>query len=181
VIPLAIKLKDRHVLVIGCGVIGKRKAQQLIDDGALVTMVTTEQLTPAPEGLYELLERPVVFSDFDNKLLIISATGDATINDDLIGEARRRGILINCVDDPERCDFYFCATTTRGEVTVAVSSNGSSPALAQAIRDRMEAALPANTAEAATALRALRDAVHASGESTEDIDWRQVVADLLED
>jgi len=181
VLPLAIKLEGRPVLVIGCGAIGRRKAQQLINQGALVTMVTREFLAEAPEGLSELHHRDVALSDFDGKLLVISATGDRSVNDGLVAEARRRGVLINCVDDPDRCDFYFCATLTEGEVSVAVSTNGASPALAKAIRNRLAQALPANTAQAAQELRAMRAKLHAEGVSTEDIYWDDIVEQLLQD
>ena len=180
-LPLAIKLEGRPVLVIGCGAIGRRKAQQLIAQGALVTMVTREFLAEAPEGLSELHHRDVALSDFDGKLLVISATGDASLNDHLVDEARRRGVLINCVDDPERCDFYFCATVTEGEVSVAVSTNGASPDLAKALRNRIAQALPANTAHAAEELRKMRTTLHAKGISTEDIFWDDIVEQLLAD
>ena len=85
------------------------------------------------------------------------------------------------MDDPDRCDFYFCATLTEGEVSVAVSTNGASPALAKAIRNRLAQALPANTAQAAQELRAMRAKLHAEGVSTEDIYWDDIVEQLLQD
>ena len=101
------------------------------------------------------------------------------MNDEIVEEARERSIWLNAVDDPPRCDFYFTANHRAGEVVVAVSTEGASPALAQVLRNRIAATLPDNLAEVASTLRAERDAMHHQGQTTEGIDWKPRINELL--
>ncbi|MCU1502842.1 MAG: putative precorrin-2 dehydrogenase, partial [Ilumatobacteraceae bacterium] len=90
------------------------------------------------------------------------------------------GVLVNSADDPVNCTFILPAVARRGRLTVAVSSGGASPALAQHVRDRIAAeVLTPRLSAAADALAAERDAVHAGGGSTEGLDWAGRLAELL--
>jgi siroheme synthase-like protein len=179
VLPLAFKLSGVPVLVIGAGVIGARKAAQLIEAGAQVTVITEEVLSALPEGVAYVEQRRYARGDLRGFSLVVSATGDAAVNDVVVEEARQERLWLNVVDDPERSSFYFMALHRQGEVAVAVSTAGAAPALAQELRTLIAHALPDNLASVANTLRDERRQVHQEGTSTEGIDWRARIRELL--
>lgn len=176
--PLVVDLTNRSVVVIGAGRVGTHKARQLLAAGARVTMITREVLAPIPEGVELVLERGYEAGDLAGALLVVAATGDALVNDAIVLEANERNVLLNVVDDLGRSNFYFTAVHRDGDVIVSVSTGGSSPALAQWVRNRAAAALPKNLARVAQQLRTERTALHRSGASTENRDWASRVEDL---
>jgi precorrin-2 dehydrogenase/sirohydrochlorin ferrochelatase len=181
VLPLALKLTDKDVLVIGAGRIGAGKAALLVEAGARVTIIAREVLVELPRGLNSLQQRDYRDGDLAGYALIVSATGDPAVNDRVVDEARRAHVWLNVVDDPERSDFYFTAVHRAGDVTVSVSTEGASPALAQELRSMIAESLPDNLADVAEQLRLERATYHADGSSTESIDWRSRIHELLGD
>jgi siroheme synthase-like protein len=179
VLPLALKLSGKEVLVIGAGRIGSGKATLLIDAGARVTMIARDVLGELPRGLNTLEQREYREGDLRGYTLVVSATGDATVNDRIVDEARRENVWLNVVDDPERSDFYFTAVHRAGDVIVSVSTEGASPALAQELRSMIAEQLPDNLADVAQQLRHERAEFHATGTSTEGVDWRPRIRELL--
>jgi len=181
VLPLALKLTGKDVLVIGAGRVGTGKAGLLVDAGARVTIITRDVLAELPRGLTSLEEREYRDGDLRGYALVVSATGDAATNDRVVDEARRENIWLNVVDDPQRSDFYFTAVHRAGDVTVSVSTEGASPALAQEVRSMIARSLPDDLADVAQTLRRERDDLHDRGTSTEGIDWRPRIRELLDD
>jgi siroheme synthase-like protein len=178
-LPLAFKFDSVPVLVVGAGRVGARKAEQLIEAGAMVTMIAEAFIEPAPQGLLHVEERRYRRGDLHGFLLVVSATGDLAVNDEIVEEARDERIWLNVVDDPARSSFYFMALHRQGEVTIAVTTEGAAPALAQEIRTLAAQRLPDNLGEVAATLREERRAVHERGASTEDVDWRTRIRELL--
>jgi siroheme synthase-like protein len=179
-LPLAFKFDDREVLVIGAGRVGVRKAEQLLESGARVTLIAEEFLAPLPEGLARVEQRRYRRGDLRGFWLVVSATGDASTNDEIVAEAEEERVWLNVVDDPARCTFYFMALHRQGDVTVAVTTEGAAPALAQEIRDLAAERLPTNLGVIADTLREERRLLHESGASTEDLDWSARIRELLE-
>jgi precorrin-2 dehydrogenase/sirohydrochlorin ferrochelatase len=180
VLPLALKLTGKAVLVIGAGRIGAGKARLLVDAGARVTMIASEVLAPLPPGLAKFDQRDYHDGDVRGFALAVSATGDTSLNDRIVNEARRENVWLNVVDDPERSDFYFTAVHRAGDVVVSVSTEGASPALAQELRSMIAGQLPNNLADVAHQLRQERAAFHAEATSTEGVDWRPRIRELLD-
>lgn len=178
-LPLAFKLDGERVLVVGAGRVGALKAAQLLAAGARVTVVATHVLAPMPTGLEGIERRAYRRGDLAGFRLVVAATGRATINDQIVDEARERGAWLNVVDDPGRSSFFFMALHRQGDVTVAVSTGGAAPALAQAVRDLVADALPDHLDVVADVLREERRRLHELGESTEGRDWRARVHALL--
>ncbi|MFY9782912.1 MAG: bifunctional precorrin-2 dehydrogenase/sirohydrochlorin ferrochelatase [Acidimicrobiales bacterium] len=178
-LPLAFKFNDREVLVVGAGQVGIRKVAQLLEAGARVTVIAEEFLAPLPEGLARVEQRRYRRGDLRGFWLVVSATGDGAANDELVEEAEDERVWLNVVDDPERCSFYFMALHRQGEVTVAVTTEGAAPALAQEIRNLAAERLPRNLGEVASTLREERRAVHERGDSTENLDWTSRIRELL--
>ena len=178
-LPLAFKFDDAPVLVIGAGKVGCFKARQLLDAGAQVTIISDAVLATLPEGVARFEQRRYRAGDLEGFWLVVAATGDPAVNDEIVREARERTIWLNVVDDPERSSFYFMALHRQGDVTVAVTTDGAAPALAQAIRTMAAERLPDNLGEVAATLRAERHAMHDDGASTENVDWRPRIRELL--
>jgi precorrin-2 dehydrogenase/sirohydrochlorin ferrochelatase len=178
-LPLAFKLDGVDVLVVGAGVIGARKAAQLVDAGARVSVIAEEVRAVLPDGVVSVEQRSYRTGDLAGYFLVVSATGDPATNDLIVAEARDARLWLNVVDDPDRSSFYFMALHRQGDVTVAVSTGGAAPALAQAVRSLVAERLPSNLADVATRLREERRALHESGTTTENLDWRSRIDELL--
>lgn len=178
-LPLALKLSDKAILVIGAGRIGTGKAALLVEAGGRVTMIARDALAELPQGLTAFERRDYREGDLRGYALVVSATGDATVNDRIVDEARRENVWLNVVDDPERSDFYFTAVHRAGDVIVSVSTEGASPALAQELRSMIAERLPDNLADVAQQLRQERADFHDTGASTEGVDWRPRIRELL--
>jgi len=131
---------------------------------AVFSVVEAVLVQPLPYAEADrLVWRPRAFlrSDVRRCALVIAATGILAVDAAVAAEARRRGVLVNCVDRPAQCDFIFGSVLRRGELQIAVSTGGRSPALAREIRRRLEtvfgpeyAELIARTGRARQAARA---------------------------
>jgi precorrin-2 dehydrogenase len=140
--PVFLDLRGRRCVVVGGGLVGERKACALIDCGAHVTVVSPA-VTPGLAALIasdRLVYRARRFrrSDLRACVLAIAATGDPIVDRAVEAAARRWRVLVNVVDRPEQCDFILPSVLCRGELQIAVSTGGRSPALAREIRRRLE-------------------------------------------
>lgn len=170
--PVVLGLHGVPVLVVGGGRIGARKASGLAAAGAVVRLVAVSVSDHVDRSsVAELREHPFTSADLDDVRLVVTATGDADVDAAVAAAARARGIWVNAADQPADCDFILPAIARRGRVSIAVSTDGASPALARELRDRIAAQLPDGLATLADVLAAERAAVHAVGASTEDVDW----------
>jgi siroheme synthase-like protein len=129
----------------------------------------------AAAGVADVRERAFEVADLDDMRLVVTATGDAAVDAEVSAVARARGIWTNAADQPIDCEFILPAVARVGRVTVAVSTDGASPALARELRNLLAEWLTDDLARLAEQLAAERAAVRARGESTEDIDWTERV------
>jgi precorrin-2 dehydrogenase / sirohydrochlorin ferrochelatase len=142
--PVFIKLADRPCLVVGAGEIAKAKIASLLEAGARVLVIAPEA---APEIQVLAASKTISWqkrryraSDLDGAFLAIAATSDTAVNNVVFAQAQRLGVLCNAVDDPPNCDFYFPAVVRRGDLQIAISTAGESPAFAQNLRRAFEEA-----------------------------------------
>ena len=143
--PIFLKLEGRNCLVVGGGQVGTQKIAGLLDAGAKVTVVDPSPAVAVREFFGNRVvwhERKYFPGDLNGVYLVIAATSDTKVNQQIYEEAQNRGILVNVVDVPPLCDFYYPAVVRRGALTVAVSSEGESPHLAQRVRDEINKLLP---------------------------------------
>ena len=145
-----IKVTGKKVLVVGGGEVGERKVLALIREGAHVTAASktfTEQLVKlgrTDKLILKKLGKNVssrVLRSLRESDLVIAATDDEQMNKMLAEKAKRAKIPICVVDNPKICDFYFPATTDFGNLKIAVSTGGRSPAMARTLRRRLEKAI----------------------------------------
>ena len=139
--PVFLNLRGRRAVVIGGGAVAEQKVLGLLAAGAHVTVVSPET-TPrladlAAAGGIELRRRPYRAGDLAGAWLAIAGTDDREANAGVWAEAEREGVLLNAVDDLDHCSFIAPAIHREGDVTVAVSTSGKSPALAARLRQRV--------------------------------------------
>lgn len=142
--PLSLNLRSQLCVVIGGGKVAERKALSLLEAGAQVRLISP-QLT---DTLHELaaaqqidwLPRCFEPGDLADALLVFAATDSAAVNKAVADEAAASaGTLVNVADAPELCSFHVPAVVRQGDLSIAVSTNGKSPALAARIRKELEA------------------------------------------
>ncbi len=153
-------LNQRRSVVIGGGHVAVRKTSALLEAGAAVTVISP-QFIPEFAGLshhpaLRLVQRPYQEGDLEGAFLVISATDMAVVNQAVYAEALRRGCLVNVVDDPQRSNFIVPAVVQRGEVQLAITTGGASPALARRLRERLEGWLRPAYGDLAAILAELR-------------------------
>jgi siroheme synthase-like protein len=139
--PVLLKLDGKRCVVFGGGWGTDRRVRDLLDCGAEVTLVA-RLVSPAMERLAQenvirWEAREYLPGDLEGASLAIACPGDRSKNPQIWAEAERRGIPVNAIDDLPRCTFLFPAIHRQGDLIVAVSSSGKSPALATSLRDRM--------------------------------------------
>jgi precorrin-2 dehydrogenase/sirohydrochlorin ferrochelatase len=140
--PMFMKLEGRSCLVVGAGTVGEPKINSLVTAGASVRVVALHTTAAVAEwaqaGAITWEARAFNSADLDGTFLVIAATNSSDVNAAIFHQARQRNILCNVVDDPEHCDFYYPAVVRRGDLQLAISTKGQSPALAQRIRRELE-------------------------------------------
>lgn len=126
----------------GAGIVAQRKVRRLLECGARVLVVSPEALpflkTLAEKKKIIFRKRRVVLADLNGVYLAISATGDRKVNSLISSYCHRKGILVNIVDSPKECNFILPSVARRGNLTIAVSTDGISPALSKKIRRDLE-------------------------------------------
>jgi uroporphyrin-III C-methyltransferase / precorrin-2 dehydrogenase / sirohydrochlorin ferrochelatase len=140
--PIFMDLGGQPVVVIGGGKVAERKIETLLEAGARITVVSPEATDliarRAAEGRIGLSLRPYRTGDLQGCRLAYAATSDPEVNQAVRREAADSGIWLNAVDLPDLCDFITPAIVRRGDLTIAVSTNGRCPALAREIREEIE-------------------------------------------
>ncbi|MFP5226477.1 MAG: bifunctional precorrin-2 dehydrogenase/sirohydrochlorin ferrochelatase [Acidobacteriota bacterium] len=165
-LPIFLRLDQRSVLVVGAGTVALAKIESLLPTGAVITVVAPQAVAEvrdlAAKGALHWHHRLCEPADLDGVFLVIAATNDSAVNRTIYEEALRRNILCNAVDDPPNCDFYFGSIVARGELQIAISTAGGSPALSQRLRREIDEQLPADLGPWLDELAALRQEVRAA-------------------
>lgn len=164
--PVFLKLEELDILLVGGGNVGHEKLSALLKNSpqARVTVVAGI-IIPAVKGLaakhdtVKLIQRNFRPWDLWNKDLAILATDNQALHQRIRRVARKRRILINVADTPELCDFYLGSTVTKGNLKIAISTNGKSPTMAKRLREYLEEAIPENTNALLDNLRSIRDKI----------------------
>jgi precorrin-2 dehydrogenase/sirohydrochlorin ferrochelatase len=154
-------LADSLCTVVGGGEVAQRKIEALTEAGAERIRVVAPEVTPCLERLrrarrLEHLARPYLPGDLDGSFLVIAATDDPRVNRAVAAEAGASGVLVNVVDAPELGNFTTPASVRRGDLLLAISTGGTSPALAARIRRDLEQRYGAEFVMLLNLLRRLR-------------------------
>lgn len=182
--PILLDLADVPVLVVGAGSVAARKIEGLLAAGARVRVVAPE-VHDDVRRLAHLLDGPIAqrtyrADDLDGARLVIVATDRPEANAEVAADATATGTWVNAADDPSNCTFILPAVATAGRFTVAVSTDGTTPAMAGYVRDRIaDEVLTPELIAAADEIARQRSEVRDAGGSTEAVDWRTRIDELL--
>ena len=140
--PVSLSITGRNCLVVGGGSVGRRKVKTLLECGAKVTVVSpqaeAELAELAQSGRIILKQRSYCSADMGGMFLVIGATDDEELNIRISKEAEAHNILYNIADRPEACNFILPALVRRGDLMIAISTSGKSPAFAKKLRKELE-------------------------------------------
>ncbi|MEA2063626.1 MAG: bifunctional precorrin-2 dehydrogenase/sirohydrochlorin ferrochelatase [Gemmatimonadota bacterium] len=158
--PISIDLEGRRCCVVGGGTVAGRKVRSLLETGALIEVVSpraSEKISAwANEGKITWKRKPFDPGDLEGAFLVIGATDQGGVNEQVFRAAREKGILVNIADDPGMCNFFLPAVVHRGAFQVAVSTGGASPLLARRVREELEERYGAHFGEIAAQVAVIR-------------------------
>jgi siroheme synthase-like protein len=184
--PVFLKLEHLHVLIVGGGNIGLEKITAVLKNSpeANVTLVARRILPEIWEFKKQsdrliILEKTFEIQDLDNKDLVIAATGDRSVGELIRKESQKRKILINVADTPDLCDFYLGSIVQKGDLKIAISTNGKSPTLAKRLKEVFMEALPEDTQISIEQLNQFRNKL--KGDFTEKVRQLNEVTAVLID
>ncbi|NCZ70033.1 MAG: bifunctional precorrin-2 dehydrogenase/sirohydrochlorin ferrochelatase [Acidimicrobiia bacterium] len=177
--PVNLNLAGKPVLVVGAGRIALRKTEQLLACDANVTVLAPTVHEGFESLPVNVVRREYASNDVAGFRLVITATANRDVDQLIHDEAEALGIWVNSADDPDRCTFTLPATVRRGELLITISTAGASPALSSYLRARLGEIISPDFARVVDDLAQRRAGFHAQGRSTEDIDWRPIIEEVL--
>lgn len=161
--PLFIKPDQLNILIVGGGYVGLEKAEALLLNSpeAKITLVapfirdeTRDFISDYPQ--VQMYEKPYEATDLEAKDIVIGATDDPELHKQIRAEARARSILVNIADTPELCDFYMSSIAQKGDLKVAISSNGKSPTFTKRFKEILNDVLDDDTSNLLNNLQKIR-------------------------
>jgi precorrin-2 dehydrogenase / sirohydrochlorin ferrochelatase len=162
--PVFFRLDQLQILIVGGGKAGLEKVSLLFknSDNANITLVAPEIKEEIKEIASRfpnllLVQREYQTSDLEGKALVIAATSIKELNKRVKEEAKARKILTNVADTPELCDFYLSSVVKKGDLKIAISTNGKSPTFAKRMRELLEEVFPDNISDILDNLRTIRE------------------------
>jgi siroheme synthase-like protein len=177
--PILLNIQGRKCLVVGGGKVALRKVQMLVEHGANVEIVSPtfcpELNQLVKDGTIQAIHRDYETEDLNDVFLAVAATDDIKTNEKVATEARKIGILVNVVDKPDISDFIVPSYFRRGDIIVAVSTSGRSPALARKIRGELERDFKAEYAQLAVIANEVRNELKQRGVTVSGDDWQEVL------
>ena len=174
--PVSLRLENKPCLVVGGGPVAARKVAGLLSAGAHVTVVAPSVVAEIEQSpSVTILRRPYEAGEAATYRFVIAATGLAEIDQRVARDADAAGVFVNCADDAEHCSAILPALHRDGVVSIAVSTDGASPALASWLRDQIASSVGTDLDALASLLAEARRTVRENGRSTETVDWRAIL------
>ena len=164
--PIFLKLNQLHTLVIGGGPVGLEKLTALLgnSNAAKVTVVAEEIMdevyaTALQYPSIQIRKKSFELSDLEGINLIVAATNNPELNELIKAEGNRRNVLVNIADKPALCDFYLSSIVKKGDLKVAISTNGKSPTIAKRLKEVFSDCLPEEMDAVLEQMQAIRDSL----------------------
>jgi precorrin-2 dehydrogenase / sirohydrochlorin ferrochelatase len=184
--PVYLNLKARRVVVIGGGEIAERKIESLLDAEASILVISPE-VTPriaflSAQRRIEVVNRRYMPGDCASAALVLSATGDPEVSKAVYTEASALGVFINTADQPAQCSFIMPAVIRRGDIGVAISTSGTSPALAARLRRKISGVIGPEYARLAELLSRARPEIRnnvGTEEGRKHLHYRIIDSDII--
>ena len=182
--PVFFKLHRLHVLVVGGGNIGLEKANAMLENcpQATITVVSLDFL-PELEALTHqypnitLVQKSFSCGDLLGKDLVIAATNDKAFNYYVWEKAKGSKVLINVADTPDLCDFYLGSIVRKGNLKIAISTNGKSPTIAKRLKQVLQDAIPDSLDDVLNKLQVIRDKL--KGDFSEKVKQLNEITEVL--
>ena len=170
--PVYLDITNKRCIVVGGGDVAERKAERLLSFGARVTVIG-KTLTPLLETMKRDGRIEHINADYDgafisDAIMVIGATNREDINAQISRDGKHKGILVNIVDDPGRCDFILPSIMQQGDLSIAISTGGKSPALAKKLREDLETLYGPEYRVLLDVLGNLREKIVARGHSSDE-------------
>lgn len=179
--PIFVDMTDKRVLVVGGGHVAEEKVAGLLRaDAAGRITVVAPKLRPSlqrllAEGKIDLIQRDYREGDMEGFDFVMVATDDGRVNAEIAAEGRRRRIWVNAADDPKNCDFILPAVVRQGQIVVAASTGGASPALARRLREELTDFLSEDFAALADLLGEVRTELRRKGVTPDAETWQRAI------
>ncbi|NQY06636.1 MAG: bifunctional precorrin-2 dehydrogenase/sirohydrochlorin ferrochelatase [Flavobacteriaceae bacterium] len=163
--PVFLKVHQLNVLLVGGGQVAHEKLHFMLKSSpnaqvaVFATSFCDEIKVLAEQHKVPLVYRPYGENLMHKKDLVIGATNDPEVNKEIYRDAKQRQILVNIADTPELCDFYLGGIVTKGQVKIAISTNGKSPTTAKRLRQFLEGIIPENISDLVSNLNRYRDKI----------------------
>lgn len=143
--PFYIDIDNKSCVVVGGGIVALRKVEKLLPFNPCITVIAPE-ICDEIAGIdkIRICNRAFEDSDIDNAFMVISATDDKELNSHIFELCKAKNILINTVDDKEKCGFIFPALVKKNNITVGISTSGKSPLYARFMREKIENSIDDN-------------------------------------
>jgi precorrin-2 dehydrogenase/sirohydrochlorin ferrochelatase len=140
--PVMLNMENKKCLVVGGGEISYRKIMELLESGALITLVSIS----INKNIKSLVDNKLISyiqdnyhtAYLENTYMVVAATNNNKVNHEIFKDCSEKLILINIVDDPKNCSFILPSKIRRGDLTITISTNGNSPSLSKIIREELE-------------------------------------------
>lgn len=172
--PIFLKLRQLRLLIVGGGYVGMEKLQAVISNSpsATITLVASNISDEIKElskvyPTISLVEKPYHISDFDNIDIAIAAINDPIVSRQVATDAKSKGILVNAADKPDWCDFYLGSVVQKGNLKIAISTNGKSPTIAKRLKEVLNETLPDEIDTLLSSMQNIRNKM--SGDFTEKV------------
>lgn len=162
--PVFLKAENLHTLIVGGGYVGLEKLTAVLGNSpeARVTLLATDirdeiRIMSQQYPNLQLIQEPYQERHLADKDLVIVGTNDKAVNRQVREDCRARRILVNVADTPDLCDFYLSSVVKKGDLKIAISTNGKSPTFAKRFREVLEEILPDSLQETLDNLTAIRN------------------------
>ena len=172
--PIFLKLKQLRVLIVGGGYVGMEKLQAVISNSPaatirLVATIISDEIKELSKHYpaITLIEKSYDITDFDAIDIAIAAINDPVISKQVALDAKSKAILVNAADKPEWCDFYLGSVVQKGNLKIAISTNGKSPTIAKRLKEVLNDTLPDEVDDLLSNMQTIRNKM--SGDFTEKV------------
>ncbi len=182
--PVFIKLNELHTVVIGGGPVGLEKLTAILGNStqAKVTVIAKEIIDDLKDftvafPLVEIKQKSFEPHDLNGANIVVAATNDNVLNAEIREAAKLRGLLVNVADKPELCDFYLGSIVQKGDLKIAISTNGKSPTIAKRLKEVLNESIPEELDTTLQQMNSLRNSLQ--GDFSDKVKKLNEVTEIL--
>jgi siroheme synthase-like protein len=162
--PIFLKLENLRLLIVGGGYVGMEKLSAILQNSSatkikLVATVISDEIKSVAKNHpnITLIEKAYEVTDINDVDVVFAAINDPTVSKRIAADSKNKGILVNAADKPELCDFYLSSVVQKGNLKIAISTNGKSPTVGKRIKEMLQDCLPEEIDELIDNIQAIRN------------------------